>query len=192
MNLHTLLANAFNSARPDNPSTGIPRQMRHRDRSMRWVEALAAAFRHHYVAEPDVCVFSKYHDARRAEFGMNEVLYDVCACRVDMCDSPRHGARLTYVKEALWQIESEFSTSMRQSLFDFNKLVLGAAKNKLFVGPRWSDAEACLKTLMPAARCCIGKVFMASVPHPDSWDTVEQPQITLWQLVGGLWQMQKG
>lgn len=63
-------------------------------------------------------------------------------CRIARVESAAQGKTLWYVAEALWQVESELARDSRQALIDFNKLVLGAARHKLFVGPQVADSEA--------------------------------------------------
>lgn len=77
---------------------------------------------------------------------------------------------LYYVKDVLWQVESEFARDSRQLLFDFNKLVLGSAQSKLFVMSRFHDITSQIDIFRPAAAACSGRIYLALVPHPDSWD----------------------
>lgn len=161
----------------------------HRERSRVWVECLGkqlgASFK---GSDRDVRVFTKHEDSNREDFGLNELLYDVCVCETAL--SPSHTGRkqLRYVTRALWLIESEFAKDSAAAIKDFNKLVLGAAENKLFVGPRLSsdaDDATFRTTLLPVAQRCINavspNVFLAQVSHPDSWKR-EQPKVTLWKL----------
>jgi len=97
---------------------------------------MAEEFRKLYP-EPDVRVFCKWDDCNRGEFGLNELLYDVCVCRTETCLSARQGKTLRYVTKALWQVESEFARDSYEAVKDFNKLVIGSAENKLFVGRGW-------------------------------------------------------
>jgi hypothetical protein len=147
---------------------------------------VAEAFREEYAADPSVRVFSKHYDGNRQEFGLDELLYDVLVCRVDGVASSAHGKRLLYVRDALWQVESEFARDSGQALMDFNKLVLGSAENKLSVGPHVYDEGAFLGVLARAACRCSGAVYAALVPHPDRWDAGER-QVAVWRLNGGRW-----
>ncbi len=80
---------------------------------------------------------------------------------------------LTYVTRSLWAVESEMAHDTREALHDFNKLVLAASSNKLFVGPKVANADAYLNSLLLPARCCSGSIFVALVPHPGTWDNCE-------------------
>ncbi|MFC1999805.1 hypothetical protein ACFLXE_03490 [Chloroflexota bacterium] len=92
-----------------------------------------------------------------------------------------------FVREAIWQVESEFARDSRQALIDFSKLVVGSASNKLFVGPQLKDWRYYLEVLMPAARECSGNVYVTLVPHPQSWLDKTAEDIQLWKLVKGEW-----
>ncbi len=161
----------------------------HARRSRAWVAALADEFRTHYRGEPDVRVLSKHDPSSHREFGLNELLYDVLVCRVGTAPAANRSVTLTYVREVLWQVESEFARDSRQAVYDLNKLVLGAAPRKLFVGPQVSDEARFLAALLPPARCCSGEVYVALVPHPAQWDDCEAV-VRTWRLVDGEWRQQ--
>lgn len=180
--VRTALANALST-----PTSARTKQALHRARSRDWVESLAAEFRRVYSGADDVRVFSKHNEANRTDFGLNELLYDVSVCRVAPVESARHRKQLWYVRRALWQVESEFARDSRAALVDFNKLVLGSAENKLFVGPRTNDDAAFLRVLLPAARACRGDVFVALVPHPAAWDEGLADAARVWRLRDGEW-----
>ncbi len=132
--------------------------------------ALAAQFQRWYSGESDVRVFTQSDRKNRPEFGCNELLYDITVARTAMVPAPRHKKDLRYISEVLWQIESEFKRDGREALFDFNKLVLGAAQYKLFIGPDTHDPDGILRSLLAPAKACTGRVYAAMVAHPDRWD----------------------
>jgi hypothetical protein len=142
----------------------------HHARSLAWVSSLAAAFENHFAGDIAIRVLTRYDDRHRAEFGLNELLYDISVVRVATVPAARRQVDLIYVKNVLWQVESEFARNSREAVFDFNKLVLGSAKNKLFIGPNVDDPDRFLGVLLPAAQACTGKVYAALVPHPDRWE----------------------
>lgn len=185
MNLQTVLVTSFAEARRVPVEANSPQAL-HRARSRSWVEALAAQLRTFYSTDDSIRVFSKHHAGHRAEFGLNELLYDVLVCRVDTVLSSGQRKMLWYVKETLWQIESEFRSDSRHALYDFNKLVLGSAPVKLFVGPQSTKNLAFIDTLLPAARACSGQVYLTLIPHPQDW---EQPdcRIDIWTCANGQW-----
>lgn len=158
----------------------------HRARSRAWVEALADGFRAHYAHDPAVRVFSKHYAGNKQDFGLNELLYDVTVCRVGSVESARQRKSLLFVREALWQVESELARDSRQALIDMNKLVLGSARNKLFVGPQVHDRERYLGVLLPAADVCSGQVFAALISHPAQWEAGEA-SVDVWRFDGGGW-----
>ena len=146
------------------------KQQLHAARSRDFVAALGDQFASLYGGDQDIRVFTKHDERNRAEFGMNELLYDVTVCRTSTVKSARHGKMLHYVASPIWHVESELARSSRQALFDFNKLVLGAASLNLFVGPYVHEPSKFVDVLRVPAGCCAGRVFVALIPHPGSWE----------------------
>jgi hypothetical protein len=188
LNLKTLLSSAFHNA-CRSPCVAAERGVLHRERSRAWVESLANEFRGTLAGDPEIRVFSKGCHANREEFGLNEPLYDVLVCRTATVESAVHGKTLLYVREALWQVESEFARDSGAAVKDFNKRVLGSARNKLFVGPQVNDSAAFLNVLHPVASVCSGNIFAALVLHPAQWPTTTTP-VHLWQFNGCNWVIQ--
>jgi hypothetical protein len=186
IDLCQLLSNSLNDAFATKIQGTQSDQNTNRQRSIGWVESVAANFRRAYSKDPEVRVFSKYHDSHRKDFGLNELLYDVAVCRVGSCTAYR-GTSICFIKEAIWQIESEFAHDSRQAMFDFNKLVLGAAANKLFLGPLVDDPSRFLDVLSAAARSCTGTVYVALLAHPKKWSTLPAPP-RIWKLHVNAWQ----
>lgn len=153
----------------------------HAGRSHAFVAALADELRQLYAGDENVVAPCKYDARDREKIGMNELLYDVTVCRVATVTSAAQGRTLWYVTDALWQVESELARDSRQALIDFNKLVLGSARFKLFVGPQVADPEAFIGVLRPAAARCTGEVFAALIPHPDRWDHARS-EVQAWRL----------
>jgi hypothetical protein len=189
------LKDALTAARQcaiSNPRSKHPR----RARAIAWVECLADQMARLADAGAEggdgVKVFWKYGPKNREAFGLNELLYDVCICQTDTCESYR-GRPLRFITRCLWQIESELAKNSADAVKDFNKLVIGRADNKLFVGPRIGTPEQdhrFLERLKPVARCCVGdppsNVYVALVPHPKDWEeSMDEP--ALWRLIDGEW-----
>jgi hypothetical protein len=111
------------------------------------VTCLAQALRDAHK-DPDIAVmsmnlFSDDGDSIekvRAQFGMQELLFDVVVFEKGEVVATG-GELLCFVRKGLWIVESELARNSRQALYDFNKLVLGNATNKLFVGPQVSRSE---------------------------------------------------
>ena len=163
------------------PDKGKSRQEINQNRSRCWVNTIAKQLENLYHSELDIRIFSKYDDSHRKDFGLNELLYDVVVCRVGEVPSATHKKTLYFIKETIWQVESELARDSRQALVDFNKLVLGSAYNKLFIGPQVSDAERFINVLKPAARACSGNVYVALIPHPAKWKGTGD-YVQLWSL----------
>jgi hypothetical protein len=165
-----LLQEALKQAKlkPDKGSTAKNINM---NRSQYWVDALAAQFKKCYEGDSEIRVFSKNDYSHRKDFGLNELLYDILVCRVGEVESPVHKKKLCFIKEVLWQVESEFAHNTRSSLIDFNKLVLGSGKNKLFIASQVKKGteNVFLRVLKPAAGYCSGDVYVGMIPHPSKW-----------------------
>jgi len=185
MDVRELARSALDAARAQQIDAGAPGEL-HRKRSRAWVERLADQFRAYYRTDETVRVFSKGCRANRKEFGLNELLYDVSVCRSGSVRSSAQGRQLLYIREVLWQVESEFARDGREALKDFSKLVCGSAQNKLFVGPQVADNEGFINVLLPAARACTGRVIVVLLPHPRQWDNAAF-DVQGWELRADRW-----
>jgi len=185
VNIKELIHSSYSSAIRE-PINAKSRGKLHSTRSQVWVAAVAKQFKSRISSDHDIRVFSKGDSSNRDDFGLNELLFDVTVCRVGTVESAKQRKTLYYVCDVLWQVESEFAKNSRQALIDFNKLVLGSAQNKLFIGPQVFDNTSFIDVLLPAAKVCQGRVFTALVPHPDSWED-ENRKIDIWELEGGKW-----
>ena len=96
-------------------------------------------------------------------------------------ESSLHKRKLCFIKEVLWQIESEFAHNTRSVLIDFNKLVLGSGRNKLFIASqvKRGTENSFLSVLKPAAGYCIGDVYVGMIPHPSNWVDTDN-DVHLW------------
>jgi len=186
MELQTLIEAALGDAMAK-PMPDAPTRELHAARSRAWMDALAARFEAEFPRQRNFEVFWRGRtEGRGADLGRSEMLHDLLVCEVAETPSARQATNLWYIRRAVWQIESEFARDSREAMNDFAKLVLGSAAHKLFVGPQVADNEAFVKALLPAARCCVGEVWVALIPHPDSWSPAK-PKIDLWML-SGEWQ----
>jgi len=175
-----LLQEALQQAQ-SRPDTGETTQKINLNRSQSWVKALAEQLNRRYEGDTDIRIFTKSDYSNRRDFGLNELLYDILVCRVGEVESSVHKKKLCFIKEVLWQVESEFAHNTRSTLVDFNKLVLGSGKNKLFIAAQVKKGmeSSFLKVLQPAARYCIGDVYVGMIPHPASWGDIENT-VHLW------------
>ncbi len=184
--LKVLILRSFQEARYARIS-GQTQQDLHRKRSQEWVKILAQNFRKYYSNKDDaVSVFSKDFGEHRTEFKVNELLYDIAVCRTGETLSAQKGTRLTYIQEALWVVESEMAKDSHEAIIDFSKLVIGSARNKLFIGPKVNNQGNFNKVLLaPAGHCC-GSVYLAIIPHPEDWDKRDgEPELFIFS--GGSW-----
>lgn len=190
MNVMKLVSASFQDARVRAKKIEVSStRVLHNKRSMEWVESLANGFRDAFASDKSVRVFSRHYHENRPDFGVNELLYDVTVISVETVPSAFHKKNLFFVKEALWQVESEFARDSRQALIDFNKLVLGSAKNKLFIGPQVRDHDSFIKVLIPAASVCPGEVYAAFIPHPDEWDNnLSAPEVLQFDKEKNRWE----
>ena len=153
------------------PDKGKTSQQINANRSQQWIEALSELLQKRYEGDIEIRVFSKHNYANRKDFGLNELLHDVAVCRVGEVESSIHKKKLCFIKEVLWQVESEFAHNTRSSLIDFNKLVLGSGKNKLFIASQVKKGTESqfLSVLKPAAGYCIGDIYVGMILHPSKW-----------------------
>lgn len=159
-------------------------QQLHAARSAAWVSCLAEELRSLYEGT-HVAVFTKYDERNRDRFGLNELLYDISICETSTMKSPGQGKELHYITRALWQIESELAEGdSSEWVKDFNKLVIGAAENKLFIGPIMLERSR--DSLLPIARQCSGRMYIATIPHPSKWGSADLV-LSLWKLAGNQW-----
>ncbi len=110
--LKRLLQEALQQAQ-SKPDKGNTTQQINMNRSRYWVEALAEQFQKRYEGDSKIRVFSKTDPSHRKDFGLNELLHDVVVCRVGEVESSVRGKTLLFIKEVLWQIESEFAHDSR-------------------------------------------------------------------------------
>src|SRR5215210_6784270 len=131
--LRRALKNATACDSPGSPEL-LSAQSLHQQRSSEWVRCLAHELTTLVAQDADVRVLFRNNDveANREDFGLNELLYDVCIVRTAEHPSARGGRMLRYVTGGLWLVESEFARDSAQAVKDFNKLVIGRADNKLF------------------------------------------------------------
>ena len=165
-----LLREALQQAQSE-PDTGKTTQEINLNRSRSWVKALAEQFNRRYEGATDIRVLTKSDYSNRRDFGLIELLYDILVCRVGEVESSVHKKKLSFIKEVIWQVESELAHNTRSALLDFNKLILGSGKNKLFIASqvKRGTENRLLKVLQPAAQYCTGDVYVGMIPHPSSW-----------------------
>ncbi len=177
-----LLQEALQQAQSE-PDTGKTTKKINLNRSLCWVKALAEQFKKRYKGDSEIRIFAKTDYSNRKDFGLNELLYDILVCRVGEVESFVRGKKLLFIKEVLWQVESEFAHNSRSTLIDFNKLVLGSGKNKLFICSQVKKGKenSFLSVLQPAAGYCTGDVYVSMIPHPSNWVDTDN-NVHLWMF----------
>ena len=164
---------------------------RNKERSQRWVNSLGKQFQGLFPIESGFRVFYLGNDDNKTDFGLNELLFDISVCEVGTVRSAFHESELIFVRGAVWQVESEFSRDSHQSIIDFNKLNMGNALHKLFIGPIVSNNADFIEVLRKPAGSCSGDVYVALVPHPGEWDMKDESDIQLYKYEDEKWHLVK-
>jgi hypothetical protein len=197
--LRRALKNATACDSPGSPELLSSRSL-HQQRSSEWVRCLAHELKTLVgkgageEGDEDVRVLFRNNpdETSRADFGLNELLYDVCIVRTAEHPSACGGRSLRYVTKAAWLVESEFARDSSEAVKDFNKLVIGRAENKLFIGPRLGAADEAgyLAALLPVAGAGAvdgSNLYVALVPHPGDW-APEMADVALRRYTTGAWE----
>lgn len=166
--------------RQDGKYRGLSGGKLHHERSQNFVRLLAKSLPDSYPDPANVVAMSKGIGGNRLHYGMNELLFDIVVFEWDTATSAGNKKDLPFVKKGLLIVESEMAENSRMALYDFNKLVLGNAKRKLFIAPLVARGEAYRKTLASAARHCDGQLQLVMVPHPRDWAVFNPELVQLW------------
>ncbi len=153
-----------------------------RARERAFVKALADQLQSEYAGD-DMRVFSRFGRGNRRDFGAEQLLSDICVCRVDRGQTGgRQSQDFLYVADVLAQVEIELSRDWRREVQALNRLVGGSAAVKLLVTARPSrDSAEVLATLLAPFAAVAGAASLALIPHPADWETTEAaPQV--WRL----------
>ena len=154
-------------------------------RSEEWVDCLAKGFRRSY-ADRGHRTFWKGNRSNRTEFFRNEFLFDVVVGHIETVRSlGQNPKELQFIAGCEWLVESEMdSKNSRQIVVDMSKLVMGAAKNKLFVAshrPSCTEKKVLDRCGTIAERCC-GNVYFGFVAHPSVWNSKPRvPSLYEWR-----------
>ena len=177
--IFAFLNSAFETARLD----GV--DLSNAERSAAFVSCLASELRKHYKAvqgegQPKYAVFSRDYPGNQKEFGLNELMFDIVAAEIATVKSVR-GIDITAIRGAEWLIESELKrTDSRDVLVDFNKLVIGQAKNKLLVVAAGSSVASWIEAIAAELICAqSANFYLALLPHPNEWYFEDCPQVEL-------------
>ena len=205
INLCQILRDAYSDARASTindskPHTHSKLSEIHSARSSAWVEHLAHALANHESGgkqaegKNEVRPFYRGYSKESQHFDLTEFLHDICIARIGTVPANIHDTRRDTVKGVLWQVESEFSSDSREAVKDFNKLVAGSGRNKLFIGPYLAKSTQALSAacgyrkvlrsvLIDADIRTDEKWYLGIVPHPKQWENDEAEEVTCWQFV---------
>jgi hypothetical protein len=136
-----------------------------RERSNLWIKSLHNSFNERFNNN-SYEVFSRTEPNN--DYGLSELLFDIHICKVTFIENITHGKPRKRIIKSIWQIESEFRENWGSVTKDFSKLVAGSASNKLFIGSKFLDSGK-IKHLIPLAKACKSKVFLACVTQPKDW-----------------------
>lgn len=184
--MQTLISRAFATANSRKHTAKTPGDL-NRKMSQCFVACLADELVERYRDRPNVTVMANHIDRNRVAFGMNEMMFDVVAFEWDTVQSAAQRKPLSFVTKGLLAVESEMAKDTRGAIYDFNKLVLGAAEEKLFIGPVVANGNAYRETLKAVARNCRGRLQLAHIPHPEDWGRLGEDAIELWAWEEGDW-----
>ena len=174
---------------------GESSRLRNLRRAGVWIDNLALEFSARYSSS-NFHVFWRGNNHGNPICGkLKELLFDIAVCELLSTRSLQAQPKsLEFVSSAHWLVESEFAKSnTREIILDMSKLVIGAARNKLFVAAhRPEDTEQkLLDRLSPIAQCCDSPLFLAFVSHPDDWfgESEIEPVVYQWSDSSSGWQL---
>ena len=175
-NLRNVIDSAWTEAKACTDTKGKPTQQvdeKHKIRSQKWVESIGNLFKKNYAGEL-YRVFWRGHQANKDLFGTTEFLFDVTVGVISNTKSLQPEPKpLPFISECPWIVESEFDKgNFRQIIIDMNKLLVGLAKNKLFIAShRVAETEKkILNRCEEMAQRCSGNLYFCFVAHPEEWD----------------------
>lgn len=161
--------------------------------STEWVHALAEQLK--IYCKPSapggsVVAFNRADGKNRAEFRVNELLYDILIAETRPIHAVR-GKQLQAISKALWMVESELKRSdSRDVLIDLNKLVVGKAANKLLaISSGTPLVQWAMDVMAQVLDPDEANVFLVTIPHPEHWRALPLLEGRVYQLTGGGWQV---
>lgn len=169
----------------------------HRERSARWVDALARELKRLYKGDDgNVRVFWRGRK-KDLDFKLSELLFDIAVCETEKTKSMGQRKKLPFVSRCLWLVESELAekSQSRSIVVDLSKLVMGRSEFKLFVAgvpldtPSRSHREAkILDMCEKVAGRCSGTLYFCFIPYPSVWQELDAdeygPSVWLWREAG--------
>ncbi len=186
MNIHRLIHESYSSAAKAFVMGTSPQALS-RARERAFVKTLADQLKREFAGQ-DIRVFSQFGRGNQRDFGTEQLLSDICVCRVGAGRTGgRRSQEFLYVAEALIQAEIEFSREWPREIQALNRLISGAAPEKLLVAalPSRGSGEL-LTTLQAPFAAMTGAAGLALIPHFCDWDRTEAaPEV--WRLQADKW-----
>ncbi len=203
MDLKKIIKTAFENAREKTKDIKVENDVKddvkgnnHSIKASFWVESLALEL-HKYTGNDLKCFYkeNKLKEEKdkinsvqnKKDFLIIEYLHDILICSTEVVKSSKKKKDLDFINHVFWQVESELihSRDGRQILLDFNKLILGSAKNKLFIASQkvGGDEADFLNFLSEPADVCSGNLYLALIPHPEQWD--DEYKIKVYEFING-------
>ena len=152
-------------------------------RSAKWIKCLNHELASEYSPENDYFGYEVYSRGKP-----KEVLYDITVMKIRKEKSCKRRVCLAIYQECKWQIESELEYSdSRQLVDDLGKLVLGSARNKLFVASDiWhknDEKRTWLNDIAAgvAKTSCIESFYLGFIPYPEDWPCDRKPTVVAWK-----------
>ncbi len=158
-----------------------------RARERAFVKILAELLSSEYAGD-DIRVFSQFGRGNRRDFGAEQLLSDICVCRVGAGRTGgRQSQEFLFVADVLAQVEIELSREWQRELQALNRLISGSAAEKLLVAALpGRGSAASLETLQAPFAAIPGAACLALIPHPSDWESTEaEPEV--WRLDDGEW-----
>ena len=186
MNIARLIESSFNEATKA-LTMGTSQRSLGRARERAFTKALIAQLRREFDGD-DHRVFATTQRGNAADFGTNQLLYDIAVCRIgEGKTAERKSEDFHFIAQALWQIEIDFSREWRSALYAINRLNCGAAAEKLMITSWLARSQSQFLNTMRAPSAPVGgTLYLAFVPHPADWDDdAASPQV--WRIADGEW-----
>lgn len=186
MNIGHILRSGFHDARAALVmGTSAASLARARERA--FAKTVASQLQEALFAD-DIRVFSAYSRGNKSDFGTEQLIYEIEACRVAKGNTAdRLKEPFAYVTSPLWQIEIEFSREWHDAVYAVNRLCCGSAESKLLITAQRSGVHGeFIDTLKTGASHCSGNFYLALVPHPQDWDDSDGT-LDIWQLDDDTW-----
>jgi len=145
-------------------------QKLHKYLSQSWVQNFALGLEKYYSSQPvKILSFFNQRDLSDKQTPpVKEFLFDTTVAKCDSFYTSHSKNLIPFIKEPIWQIESEFKPDMREIVKDFQKLISGIAPFKMMIVPYGKDDSKYYKTdTTHLAKLVRGELWMVAIQHPS-------------------------